>query len=579
MARQEKLSRYRGLNPYLQKQRKESAQFYVTQAFDDQKVGHYFLSSSGDTISYPTTFNISSSYLIAELTTSLYAPGREVPSNLQQYIQIPENELPTISPFDDRKNFASDNFSTASYQTGSVLADTGPGFQQPLRNKTKIEILMPLNSTCYLSGAQENEALMGYYNFTRQAIEGIGVLSGAADLISGSISLGTFLFEKAIGFGPSLVDYDGANYSYDPTDIITNQALPIKEFGFPSDFRYNATDDSGYCFFLSNSITEPFLLERAVLEVDRMALTINGTDLNLTTTTCGIVNFFLLNKRPNNIYRSQTDLYTFEEFATYADYPNTPAATNRLQSTVYNNQTTKMDLVTFARIGTTFDASPVNSLVQEGVEYYLNNTQVFPDLGFTVNDGIVLNLDINQATKNTDSIYVVTLLQDSGSSGLMSYKLSGLNGSRSGVDNTSDRNWLRQISGRLPIGNTIFTNKNSGTTTNLYLNSTPMENNPYLLFPQDRLIIGWQAPFLDFSHLINDSVLIGNGMNFWNTKSATAIQVSFTGIYKLTLYGSYLRMNDSLDYEEYHKYDTSEQSLNTVSTVNIGEPIFKKDES
>jgi len=181
-----------------------------------------------------------------------------------------------------------------------------------------------------------------------------------------------------------------------------------------------------------------------------------------------------------------------------------------------------------------------------------------------------------QAVKNTEVINFFPVLFSP--TALAVLKLKGLNGTRSGVDQTSDRNWNRSFASDSENLSLDYSNKDPVSD---YLSSIYYSNNnkltiPYILFPTDNLIFGWQAPVLDLLHFIPDADFVAAGVNFWNNVNATS-QVNLYGNFKLTLYGSYLRMNDELEYEEYHEYDMNHQSLNNVSTVVIGEPIYKGD--
>ena len=579
MSRQEKLSRYRGLNPYIQKQKKENVAWYSTSSsFDDQKTQNFFISTSVAAINYPTTFNVSSLFLITEISTSLTTFGRTVPQNVNQYIQQQDNQLPTISAFKDIADYANDGFvSTALesfFRTGSLVENAGFGFQQPLREKTKIEIDMPINGTSILSSSQYNDYLMGYYNFVSKSIGTIGTGATPYDIYSGGININDYFVSKSIGFAPSLIDpINQTRAYYGNGNVYKNQAIPTKTFGFPSDSRYSVDKNTGYLFALSTSISEPFVLEKAILHIGNLELAIDGTNFNLTDYTSAIINFFMLNQRDNNLHKIDYKYEIAELFTPLSNYPNNLFATDYTTSTVPIIQTEKIDLITYVKIGTANKDAKAD--VSPNLDLYVENTLSAPNLGFTVSNKN-LNLDIVQAVKNTETINFFPILGDSTS--LAVYKLKGLNGTRSGVDQISDRNWNRSFA---PDSNNLTVDYLNIDTVPDYISSIQFSNInkltiPYILFPTDNLIIGWQAPLLDQIHLIDDPDFVAAGVNFWNNVSATS-QVLLSGNFKLTLYGSYLRMNDELEYEEYHEYDMNNETLNNVSTVVIGEPIYKGD--
>ena len=579
MARQEKLSRYRGLNPYVQKQKKENIAWYSTSSsFDDRKTQTFFISTSIQTINYPTTFNVSSSYLINEISTSLTTFGRTVPQNVNQYIQQQDNQLPTISAFTDIADYVNDGFiittSESFFRTGSLVENAGFGFQQPLREKTKIEINMPFNGVSILSSSKDQDYLMGYYNFASKSIITVGTGSTPYDLDSGAINIDDYFRNKAIGFTPSLIDpITQTRAVYGNFNVYKNQGIPTKTFGFPSDSRYKVSKDSGALFALSSSIKEPFLLEKAVLHIGNLELDIDGTNFNLTDYSSAIINFFILNQRDNNLYKENYEYAIAELFTPLVDYPTNIDTRDYTASTVPTVKNVKMDLITYARIGTA--NKNAKSTVSSNVDLYVENSLSAPDIGFDlVNTN--LNLNIVQTVKNQETINFFPILFSPAALAVL--KLKGLNGSRSGVDVISDRNWNRAFAPDASIKPLDYSNKDA---TPDYISEINYSDNntltiPYILLPTDNLIVGWQAPLLDQLHLINNPDFVGNGVNFWNSINASS-QIALYGNFKLTLYGSYLRMNDQLEYEEYHEYDMNNQSLNNVSTVVIGEPIYKGD--
>ncbi len=578
MSRQEKLSRYRGLNPYVQKQKKENVAWYSTSSsFDDQKTQSFFVSTSVAAINYPTTFNVSSSFLITEISTSLTTFGRTVPQNVNQYIQQQDNQLPTISAFKDIADYANDGFiSTASesfFRTGSLVENAGFGFQQPLREKTKIEIDMPMAGVTGLETKKVEDQILGYYNFNSKLVIGIGSSDTPYDLISGSVNISDFLKQKAIGFTPSLVDpltVDRAKYA--SSDIYKNQGIPTNTFGFPSDGRYKVSKQSGFLFSLSSSITEPFILEKAVLHIGNLQLTVSNK-FNLTNYTSAVINFFILNQRDNNLYKQNYDYDIAEEFDPLVDYPSTINQQDYKFSIPQATQNSKADLITYAKIGTA--ATALGSTISSSFDLYAENTSSPPAIGFTISN-IDLNLEMFQAVKNTETVNFFPILFSP--STLEVLKIKGTNGSRSGVDQISDRNWNRALAATIENIPLVYQNNDASPvyTSQAYYSNNNRLIIPYILLPTDNLIIGWQAPLFDQIHLITDPDFIANGVNFWNNESA-AYQTNFSGNFKLTLYGSYLRMNDELEYEEYHEYDMNNESLNNISTVVIGEPIYKGD--
>jgi hypothetical protein len=158
-----------------------------------------------------------------------------------------------------------------------------------------------------------------------------------------------------------------------------------------------------------------------------------------------------------------------------------------------------------------------------------------------------------------------------GTNRVFSQKLTTLNGTRSGVEDYSPRNLNKQImGGQSTLASTIRNANGPDETMPVVYNTTAVNQTPYILFPEDKLIFGFQAPIFDRINLVSDNDLIANSVNFWKDNAGSGITFSISKNIKVTLYGSYLKMNEYSDYEEFHIYDNRAQ-LNTRSTVNIGE--------
>jgi hypothetical protein len=132
MTRTRKLSRVKGLNQYDLKQIKETMPFYSSGAFNDSRTLSYFVSTS---VNYPTTLPLTANGIFGELTTSLSAMGRTIFGAETQVFYITNSRVNL--PFDETKEA---KLSGSYYLTGSEL----PGFQQPLRNKTRLDIILPI---------------------------------------------------------------------------------------------------------------------------------------------------------------------------------------------------------------------------------------------------------------------------------------------------------------------------------------------------------------------------------------------------------------------------------------------------
>lgn len=559
MTRVRKLSRVKGLNQYDLKQIKETIPFYSSGAFNDSKTVSYFMSAS---VNYPTTLPLSTYGIFGELTTSLSAPGRSIFGAETQTFYTISNE--TVSPFNATNET---KFSGSYYLTGSEV----PGFQQPLRDKTRIDIILPISGVVSLKSNLSDDFPFGYYNFTQQTFQNVGITSTSLDLFSGSLSISDYFTNKAIGFGPSIKNITAAENKYNSSDIYSNLGLPISEFGFPSSNTY-AANSSSY-LELKSAITEPFLLEKIEVEIGSMELTVPD-NLVIDAASIAISTFFILNQRNSELFVKPSAYNYFQFFSPVSNFPGTPDTPYTNSSLPYyktGNQV--IDLISFARIASVANSSTVIQAVSGNVELYISNQSLSPTKEIHyLTTGSKLSLYPYQPTKNINSLYTMFFMDNVlGTNRVFSQKLTTLNGTRSGVEDYSPRNLNKQIMGGQSILASTIRNANGpDETMPVVYNTTAINQAPYILFPEDKLIFGFQAPIFDRINLVADTDLIANSVNFWKNNTASGITFSISKNIKVTLYGSYLKMDDCSDYEEFHIYDNRTQ-LNTRSTINIGE--------
>jgi len=559
MTRPRKLSRVKGLNQYDLKQIKETMPFYSSGAFNDSKTVSYFVSAS---INYPTTLPLTANGIFGELTTSLSAPGRSI-FGAETQIFYTVNSA-TNPPFDATKET---KFSGSYYLTGSQL----PGFHQPLRDKTRMDILLPINGVVSLKSNLSDDSPFGYYNFTQQTFQNIGITSNSLDLFSGSLTISDYFTNKAIGFGPSIKNITAAENKYNSSDIYLNLGLPINEFGFPSSNTYAATSSS--YLELKSAITEPFLLEKIEVEIGKMELAVPD-NLIIDSTSVAISTFFILNQRNSELFIKPSTYNYFQFFSPVSNFPGTPESpyTNSSLS-YYKTGNQVIDLVSFARIATVASSSATIQAVSGNVELFISNQSLSPtkEIYYSVT-GSKLSLYPYQPTKNINSLYTMFFMDNVlGTNRVFSQKLTTLNGTRSGIEDYSPRNLNYQImGGQSTLTSTIVNAYGPNETMPAVYNTVAVSQTPYILFPEDKLIFGFQAPIFDRINLVADTDLIAASVNFWKENSASGVTFSISKNIKVTLYGSYLKMNEFSDYEEFHIYDNRQQ-LNTRSTVNIGE--------
>ena len=556
MARQEKLSRLRGLNPYDVKKIKDEKPYSNSGAFLDTKTLRFNISQD---INLPSALPVSSSLLTSELTTSITVNGL-VPIGIDQTYSNQEQNF-SINPFKDNIQ----NLSTTSfYMTGSDIV----GFGQPLRNKTTIEFTLPLAAPQTLKSRSTNENPFGYYNFTSQSIDTVGILSGALDLFSGSVFINDYFTKKGFGFGPSILNALSDYQEYSSDNIYKNLGLPIKDFGFPSTSTYSGVAEN--LLSMKSYIREPFVLEKIQIQFQNLSCTMNQ-ELNFIESSIALTTVFLLNQRKSENFLRDEKYKYFEFFNTVADFPTTVNAPfTNLELSYISSGSVINDLVSFARIACVKSSSTIESSITSNVELLKQNEGAF--FSFTMTESEVLELVPNVPTKNEEPLYLMYFIDKSfGTNRMYSQKLSTFNGTRSNSEDYSIRNQIKQIaSSERNVVETIA-NLNSPNAANVRYNTRPVEEIPYILFPEDNLILGFQAPIFDSSSFLDITDLTSRGYNFFVPDEKDVSTLSISGNVKITLYGSYLKMNENLDYVENHVYDNTETILNTVSTVNIGE--------
>ncbi len=124
--------------------------------------------STGQIVSLPTSLPSGSKYLRSELTTSIFVPGDAIRDN--DLWLTPTRQFEPIKPYVESKQYEQDLKTTLFYQTGSSLEEFGLGFISNLGSKTKISIDIPVAQAVQL---QPNSASIYYLNNARGRFEEI----------------------------------------------------------------------------------------------------------------------------------------------------------------------------------------------------------------------------------------------------------------------------------------------------------------------------------------------------------------------------------------------------------------------
>lgn len=406
------------------------------------------------------------------------------------------------------------------FTTGSKLNVTGPGFQNPLWSKTIIQIDMPGTGSLELANRfnSGSDYAMAYYDFTTQEFVTIGDGIRFDEHYTYTAPAEEWFSKKAVGFGPASVDFISAEKSV--------AGAVCANFGFPWHEKYQISSTSsaaGTLLAMSGIINEPFLLEKVVIEFSA-SIERSGTE-KVTRCSPYISTFFILNQKPGFI----TSSIKFGTSASPTEFS--------IDST---HGIGKLDLVTALQFAVNDRTGVVDDFFPE----------LFVDSNLP-NDGVSTGLVAMSGTvKMPTKIDGFTRYETADSGALSVVALSNPIGGRSGILEAQGRNWKNTF----PSTN-IFASASLSGFTFSYPDSAWVEN-PYLLFPQDKLIFGWQCPV---------SPLLSNGSTFvWGVDEAVKLTV-LPGA-RLFLYGSFLRCYSD-EPEEFH--DTLNQMLTTVEVTEV----------
>lgn len=409
--------------------------------------------------------------------------------------------------------------SSSFYLTGSAVSVAGTGFQQPLWSKNVIEMdLTPSIGQTFsvLKGPGNGSYPMAYWNPTSKLYEGIGSGKGIDSYSSGLTGLGDALAEQVFGFAPS-VD-DGAALKAFPQGAYNIIGRPISNYGFPYHSKFQPT--SSQLIPASNIISEPFLLEKVVLEI-------SGTLTVPAVSSTAMMTFFLLNRRaatPNQFFGQQTIGYVASSSA------------NVLTTTTYSvSSTTFLDLVDHMQFS--LSASADTSAFLPRREALLIKTTPWAGV-------ISQQVRMESVVKNPIGYEESFLMPFSGD--LTAYnavKCQLKSSGRNQYTETNGRDWTNSFAKPIVIGTAA---ENLGVTDDRFpISSTYTKPNPYILLPGDQLVFGFQLPV---SRVNNET-------------THSSFQFATTGVNRITLYGSTLRFNEETgQLEEYHE-DTLNQLL------------------
>ena len=446
-----------------------------------------------------------------------------------------------IQAFRDNSNPAVDGKRTNNpfYATGSAVTVTGEGFQQPLWSKSKIEIDITPSAeqtfTLYKS-ASAGSYPMGYWNPNTRLYEGIGTGKGIDSYPNSLDGLKQHLEEQTFGFAASIngTGVSINNFNEGEFNLLGRQ---IGNYGFPYHPKFQPS--SSQKIPLLNYISEPFLLEKLVIEISGgLAVTTNyvgGTDTAIWT-------FFLLNSRPNLLNRTSP-----EQSISYTNgTPSSPSTF--VTSSLLSDKI--LDLIDFQQIAISSSLDYLGFLGkrEQVIQPWLNwNSQ--PPASTTGSFQFKMESIVKSQIQYSDGIpatFSGSFLEPpygSFSTFIQNNPFPG----RNSVNNANGRDWFSSFEKPNIAGVGVYTYIGTFISYSLNINDAYTKSNPYILLPTDQLTFGFQLP------LDADNVFLNTNFGF-----------ATSGINKITLYGSTLRVNpETNQLEEYH--DTLNQLLSSES--------------
>lgn len=510
---------------------------------------------SGAVVNQPTKWIVASGSMKKNVADTFitFTPGQDIQA-------FRDSDNPAV----DGKVSLSINGANPFYATGSAVTATGQGFQQPLWSKSKIEINLDVATPVTFGQSTYNnqDKLMSYYDFAQKTYVPIGDPRGNHQLLTASLTNLEYFASKSIGFSTSTYGY----FSLGPSVITTAKILatPVNSFGFPYDVkRYGVVKNSGtgalntnenMLLNIGNYISEPFLLEKIVLEFTG-AMSSSGTD---ESGASAISTFFILNQTNTTLVRP-TQTYTAFQAALLPPYTPGSESTGSGFTDTISHGSTGLDLVTYCQIAALTSSllnefASVNDLFTRDLNIYqeaqapvANSYGLNPNFGYSGSFVISASVRSPTALEYSSIFRSWTVVSAFPTTYITSWQwLDNRYGGRKSLPEPCGRNWKQFIAPQNPGESINILGFNFPTQDKTH------EENPYILLPSDKLIFGWQCPLSDVS-----------GSALGNIGDLAKLHFP-VGLGKITLYGSSLRVNPETNQLEEH-HDTLNQLLSSES--------------
>jgi hypothetical protein len=438
-----------------------------------------------------------------------------------------------IEPFEDFANPEVDakilNVTSSNYEffaTGSLVETTGLGFQQPLWSKNKIEIdITPAVEQTFtlFKNASVGSYPMGYWNPITKLYEGIGTGKGI-DSYSGNLNgLKKALDEQTFGFNYS-IDGGGTITGLTNGEQFNLYGRQTNIYGFPYHPKFQPT--SSQQILAANLISEPFLLEKIVLELSG-AVALSAVASNPTATWT----FFLLNSRniiSGSQSKSQNINYLTGSTNSYSQFTTSSILNGNILDVIDSIQiclSTSRDLGGYLQREQLISAWSGITIGETGSFQFAASSSVKSPLSY--DSGLITSF-----SGALGSYYMAVEQKLSLSGRNQYYEVNG----REWDNSFENPQIIRQGTFSIGLG-----------TAAVNINNKYTKPNPYILLPTDKLTFGFQLPYQNTNNIASNTFVF-----------------SPQGINKIILYGSTLRLNpETNQLEEYH--DTLNQLVSSTS--------------
>lgn len=531
---------------------------------------------------YMTTFNRD-----GMLVTGSVVSG--IGDNTQWVHFSPGQEM---QPFHDQQQYAVDAkgniVKNPFFATGSAETSVGEGFNSPLWSKNKIEIAIPVAADTELQTyvgpngfgfVTTDYSPMAYYNFAKNIWEPIGV--GLP--LNVTSSRNAYYDNYPIGFPNSLGIFD---IPAETINNVKNIAYCTNGLGFPFHPKYHAT--SSQVLDMSQYITEPFLLEKAVIELGPIKYEIGKVNAAYLASenpvSSSVTTFFLLNQRYNQNINYIENFY-FNFFGTI-DYTvsssvptNKPLTKNDYDTSKTTYINTVRDVIGFSQIFAVAGTTPLNEIIvaSNNIIYGQKTGSLAELLPITSNDILIRSSSTSFAGVQYDiepvfsmSMCTPTIGENLIGTNFLNYNnltyfLFGNNGYRNalGMLQPTTRGLVNDLYNSPNLEPEITEAYRSLLNTKVSYPTDKFRVNPYVLYPQDKIILGCQMPISKDPPLLVAGAGIPGPEGILTIKETSSSGTSSTkSSPKLTLYGSYIREN-----KEYNDGTNQLLSSNAIHEV------------